>query len=181
LLDKGLEFVQSMCEQAAHQFLRDGDCDEEIAKIKTRLADTNVLADKELERRLKEGPTVEDLALQLDPSKGRSYRVQTMRREPAMPGATKRKDGPLPPNPPNPSPNLRDVSVPMIPASAPTPPRSMSPSPERPAEEVKSPAAPSGDTKLEADDSIGDEYDEMPKLFYKSTRRMMGGGGGGLY
>ncbi|EGY16850.1 uncharacterized protein VDAG_08014 [Verticillium dahliae VdLs.17] len=39
-LDKGLEFVQSMCEHAAHQFLRDGDCTEEIGKIKKRLSDS---------------------------------------------------------------------------------------------------------------------------------------------
>lgn len=49
-LDKGLEFVQSMCEHAAHQFLRDGDCGEEVTKIKQRLAQTKDLASKEMER-----------------------------------------------------------------------------------------------------------------------------------
>lgn len=49
-LDRGLEFVQSMCEHAAHQFLRDGDCGEEVTKIKTRLSQTKDLASKEMER-----------------------------------------------------------------------------------------------------------------------------------
>ncbi|KAI0541071.1 hypothetical protein GGR58DRAFT_54656 [Xylaria digitata] len=49
-LDKGLEFVQGMCERAAHQFLRDGDCNEEIEKIKSRLAKVKELAVSEKER-----------------------------------------------------------------------------------------------------------------------------------
>ncbi|KAK3398236.1 hypothetical protein B0T20DRAFT_353348 [Sordaria brevicollis] len=49
-LDNGLEFVQSMSEHAAHQFLRDGDCGEEVTKIKQRLAQTKDLASKEMER-----------------------------------------------------------------------------------------------------------------------------------
>ncbi|KAK3337920.1 hypothetical protein B0H65DRAFT_307532 [Neurospora tetraspora] len=49
-LDNGLEFVQSMCEHAAHQFLRDGDCGEEVTKIKQRLSQTKDLASKEMER-----------------------------------------------------------------------------------------------------------------------------------
>lgn len=49
-LDKGLEFVQSMCEHAAHQFLRDGDCGEEVTKIKQRLSQTKDLASNEMER-----------------------------------------------------------------------------------------------------------------------------------
>jgi len=38
-LDKGLEYVQSMCEHAARQFLRDGDCAEEVGKISSRMAE----------------------------------------------------------------------------------------------------------------------------------------------
>ncbi|KAI1352928.1 hypothetical protein F5Y01DRAFT_71213 [Xylaria sp. FL0043] len=49
-LDKGLESVQGLCERAAHQFLRDGDCNEEIEKIKTRLVKVKELAIKEKER-----------------------------------------------------------------------------------------------------------------------------------
>ncbi|KAI1304552.1 hypothetical protein F5Y03DRAFT_173233 [Xylaria venustula] len=50
-LDKGLESVQSLCERAAHQFLRDGDCNEEIEKIKSRLVKVKELAVKEKERK----------------------------------------------------------------------------------------------------------------------------------
>jgi hypothetical protein len=39
-----------MCERAAHQFLRDGDCAEEIVKIKERLTATKALADEEMQR-----------------------------------------------------------------------------------------------------------------------------------
>ncbi|KAI1096013.1 hypothetical protein F5B19DRAFT_215273 [Rostrohypoxylon terebratum] len=74
-LDKGLEFVQGMCEHGAHQFLRDGDCSNEIEKIKARLAQTKEIADKEMARVLAEGP--EDSS---EPTKSRSYRPMTMRR-----------------------------------------------------------------------------------------------------
>ncbi|KAK4189298.1 hypothetical protein QBC35DRAFT_149687 [Podospora australis] len=77
-LDKGLEFVQSMCEHAAHQFLRDGDCGEEVSNIQGRLRETKELADKELERIKKEKP--ESLEKEEEP-RGRSYRPQSMRRD----------------------------------------------------------------------------------------------------
>ncbi|KAL7628933.1 hypothetical protein AAE478_000450 [Parahypoxylon ruwenzoriense] len=77
-LDKGLEFVQGMCEHGAHQFLRDGDCSEEIEKIKARLLQTKEAADKELARVLTENP---DGASSPEPVKSRSYRPMTMRRE----------------------------------------------------------------------------------------------------
>ncbi|KEF55530.1 uncharacterized protein A1O9_08280 [Exophiala aquamarina CBS 119918] len=38
-VDKELESVQSLCEVAAHQFLRDGDCQTEMASIKQKLRD----------------------------------------------------------------------------------------------------------------------------------------------
>ncbi|KAI1119451.1 hypothetical protein F5Y14DRAFT_3739 [Nemania sp. NC0429] len=49
-LDKGLEYVQGVCERAAHQFLRDGDCNQEIEKIKVRLVQVQESAVKEKER-----------------------------------------------------------------------------------------------------------------------------------
>ncbi|KAI0447844.1 hypothetical protein F4803DRAFT_545895 [Xylaria telfairii] len=49
-LDKGLEYVQGVCERAAHQFLRDGDCNEEIEKIKIRLVKVKELAINEKAR-----------------------------------------------------------------------------------------------------------------------------------
>ncbi|KAI6093533.1 hypothetical protein F4821DRAFT_1545 [Hypoxylon rubiginosum] len=77
-LDKGLEFVQGTCEHAAHQFLRDGDCSDEVEKIKTRLAQTKEMADKELARMLEENPNAEATAE--PPVQSRSYRPTTMRR-----------------------------------------------------------------------------------------------------
>ncbi|KAI1828133.1 hypothetical protein F4861DRAFT_244616 [Xylaria intraflava] len=49
-MDGGLEYVQGMCERAAHQFLRDGDCNEEVEKIKSRLTKVKDLAVNEKER-----------------------------------------------------------------------------------------------------------------------------------
>jgi hypothetical protein len=76
-LDKGLEYVQSMCEHAAHQFLRDGDCGEEVGNIQRRLGETKEIADKEMERVKREEPE----ALLSGETKGRSFRPHSMRRE----------------------------------------------------------------------------------------------------
>jgi hypothetical protein len=46
-LDSGLEWCQSMCEHAAHQFLRDGNCNTEIAGIKRRLEEVKEIAERE--------------------------------------------------------------------------------------------------------------------------------------
>lgn len=45
--DNHLEAAQSLCEVAAHQFLRDGDCDEEIQGVRMRLDNCLRLAQKE--------------------------------------------------------------------------------------------------------------------------------------
>ncbi|KAK0714576.1 hypothetical protein B0H67DRAFT_488460 [Lasiosphaeris hirsuta] len=79
-LDKGLEYVQSMCEHAAHQFLRDGDCGEEVCNIQRRMAETQELADREMERVKKEEP--ETLQAAEEERRGRSYRPQSMRKIP---------------------------------------------------------------------------------------------------
>jgi hypothetical protein len=47
-LDTGLEWCQGMCEHAAHQFLRDGDCSIEISNIKRRLTEVKEAAEREL-------------------------------------------------------------------------------------------------------------------------------------
>lgn len=47
-LDSGLEWCQSMCEHAAHQFLRDGQCTSEIEGIKSRLQEVWDRAGEEL-------------------------------------------------------------------------------------------------------------------------------------
>ncbi|RYP06206.1 hypothetical protein DL764_003298 [Monosporascus ibericus] len=77
-LDRGLDNVQSMCERAAHQFLRDGDCSEDIEKIKDHLARTKDLADKEMERIHKEIPGASE---EPEPTRSRSYRPTSMRRD----------------------------------------------------------------------------------------------------
>jgi hypothetical protein len=53
-LDNGLQWCQSQCEHAAHQFLRDGDCSQEIEGIKRRLLEVKGTAEKEIERLKKE-------------------------------------------------------------------------------------------------------------------------------
>lgn len=87
-LDKGLEYVQSMCEHAAHQFLRDGDCGEEVANIQRRLGETKELADKEIDRVEREEPERPDSG---EEAKARSFRPHYMRREHG--GSTTSKDG----------------------------------------------------------------------------------------
>ena len=47
--DNHLEAAQSLCEVAAHQFLRDGDCDEEIQGVRIRLDNCLQLAQNETE------------------------------------------------------------------------------------------------------------------------------------
>lgn len=83
-LDKGLEYVQSMCEHAAHQFLRDGDCGEEVENIKRRLSETKDLADKEMKRVQSDPEAAKALE---EPPKTRSFRPQSMRREMGSPTA----------------------------------------------------------------------------------------------
>ena len=78
-LDKGLDYVQGMCERAAHQFLRDGDCADEVEKIKDRLCKTKELADKEMERIAQDDP---DALNECEPTpRTRSYRPTSMRRD----------------------------------------------------------------------------------------------------
>lgn len=86
-LDKGLEFVQSMCEHAAHQFLRDGDCADEIVKIKEKLTETKGSADQELQRRLDNDEDGRLRKMLADgPARTRTYRPQSMRRDAASIG-----------------------------------------------------------------------------------------------
>ncbi|KAH7114944.1 hypothetical protein B0J13DRAFT_681478 [Dactylonectria estremocensis] len=55
-LDKSLEIVQSMCEHGAHQFLRDGDCNDEISKVQKQLTEVLEVATEEIERIQREEP-----------------------------------------------------------------------------------------------------------------------------
>lgn len=78
-LDKGLEFVQSMCEHGAHQFLRDGDCNDEISKVQKRLVEVLEMAGKEAERVQREEPELAKETGEL--GKIRTRRPISMRRE----------------------------------------------------------------------------------------------------
>ncbi|KAF5981587.1 hypothetical protein FBULB1_4698 [Fusarium bulbicola] len=51
-----LEFVQNTCEHGAHQFLRDGDCNDEISKVQKRLTELLEMAKTEKERVEREEP-----------------------------------------------------------------------------------------------------------------------------
>ncbi|KAH7035602.1 uncharacterized protein B0I36DRAFT_240167 [Microdochium trichocladiopsis] len=78
-LDKGLEFVQSACEQAAHQFLREGDCTEQVKKIRARLAATGESATKQLAQgKAGDGVGSEQNSVEATP---RVYRPIIMRRD----------------------------------------------------------------------------------------------------
>ncbi|KAL9948538.1 hypothetical protein D7B24_009171 [Verticillium nonalfalfae] len=154
-LDKGLEFVQSMCEHAAHQFLRDGDCTEEIGKIKKRLSDSKVLADKEMARVEREDPAL--LKESGDAGKARTLRPASMRRE-----LTPVKDRTTPAS----SPMKLEVDD-MLVAEKPVPVVAT----KVVAPDVKLEA---DNDPLEADDDEGVEDMEIPppKLQYRSTRMM---------
>ncbi|KAH6876869.1 hypothetical protein B0T10DRAFT_552346 [Thelonectria olida] len=55
-LREGLENIQSLCEHNAHQFLRDGDCNNEIGKLQKQLKEILNMATKEGHRLRKEEP-----------------------------------------------------------------------------------------------------------------------------
>lgn len=57
-IDKGLEWCQSRCEHAAHQFLRDGECSTDIEDIKRKLTEVKEVAEKEIEKLKNEGEKV---------------------------------------------------------------------------------------------------------------------------
>lgn len=92
-LDKSLELIQSMCEHAAHQFLRYGDCSDEIDKIKERLMTTKATADKELQLILENDTdgSLKMLMLEGGPLRSRTYRPQIMRRDVVSNGAASSK------------------------------------------------------------------------------------------
>ena len=78
-LDKGLEWCQSQCERAAHQFLRDGDCSDEIEAIKKRLLSVKEKSDVEVER-LKKEEVENPPAPRRDAGKSREMRSPQMRK-----------------------------------------------------------------------------------------------------
>lgn len=108
-LDKHLEHVQALCEHGAHQFLRDGDCHEEIETIKKRLADAKACADKEMERIKKEDP---DVLLTPEEPAPRSFRPQSVRRDYSASSLGKPRSRPDAASPsPSPAPSPMPVEV----------------------------------------------------------------------
>ncbi|KAF6515216.1 hypothetical protein HZS61_005122 [Fusarium oxysporum f. sp. conglutinans] len=147
-LDKGLEFVQSMCEHGAHQFLRDGDCNDEISKVQKRLTEVLEMAKTEMERVEREEP-------ELAKETGEMGKVRTRR----------------------PISMRRDMTV-GLKESSPTPTKEenkLEPARLEAAEPilVVDPMAPMAvdPNIMEADEGIDVEM-ELPKLQYRSTRAM---------
>ncbi|KAF6525372.1 hypothetical protein HZS61_011725 [Fusarium oxysporum f. sp. conglutinans] len=147
-LDKGLEFVQSMCEHGAHQFLRDSDCNDEISKVQKRLTEVLEMAKTEMERVEREEP-------ELAKETGEMGKVRTRR----------------------PISMRRDMTV-GLKESSPTPTKEenkLEPARLEAAEPilVVDPMAPMAvdPNIMEADEGIDVEM-ELPKLQYRSTRAM---------
>ncbi|RYC78994.1 hypothetical protein BFJ63_vAg18132 [Fusarium oxysporum f. sp. narcissi] len=146
-LDKGLEFVQSMCEHGAHQFLRDGDCNDEISKVQKRLTEILEMAKTEMERVEREEP---ELAKETgEMGKARKRQPISMRRDMTV----GHKDGsPTPKEEIELEPATLEAAEPIIAADA------MAPMAVDP-------------NIMEADEGIDIEM-ELPKLKYRSTRAM---------
>ncbi|EGU72178.1 hypothetical protein FOPG_18066 [Fusarium oxysporum f. sp. conglutinans race 2 54008] len=147
-LDKGLEFVQSMCEHGAHQFLRDGDCNDEISKALKRLTEILEMAKTEMERVEREEP---ELAKETgEMGKVRTRRPISMRRDMAV---GLKESSPTPTKEENKlEPAKLEAAEPII-AADPMAPMAVDPN------------------ILEADEGIDVEM-ELPKLQYRSTRAM---------
>jgi hypothetical protein len=147
-LDKGLEFVQSMCEHGAHQFLRDGDCNDEISKAQKRLTEILEMAKTEMERVEREEP---ELAKETgEMGEVRTRRPISMRRDMAV---GLKESSPTPTKEENKlEPAKLEAAEPII-AADPMAPMAVDPN------------------ILEADEGIDVEM-ELPKLQYRSTRAM---------
>jgi hypothetical protein len=147
-LDKGLEFVQSLCEHGAHQFLRDGDCNDEISKVQKRLAEVLEMAKTEMERVQREEP---ELAKETgEMGKIRTRRPISMRREMS---AGLKEGSPTPAKEENKQESAKLEAADPTPAPDPMAPMAVDPN------------------IMEADEGIDVEM-EIPKLQYRSTRAM---------
>ncbi|WYZ46048.1 hypothetical protein EsH8_IX_000273 [Colletotrichum jinshuiense] len=157
-LDKALEYVQNQCEHAAHQFLRDGECTEEIGNIQRRLVETKELAAKEMERVKREEPDL--LKSASETNKVRTLRPTSMRRE-----LTAAKDS----NPP--------IAPRRLEIDAKLEPETKSPVTKAIEVDLSHSLEADNDAPIEADNDEGiDDMDITlpPKLNYRSTRAMRG-------
>ncbi|EXK78729.1 hypothetical protein FOQG_16629 [Fusarium oxysporum f. sp. raphani 54005] len=147
-LDKGLEFVQSMCEHGAHQFLRDGDCNDEISKVQERLTEVLEMAKTEMERVEREEPELAKVTGEM--GKVRTRRPISMRRDMTV---GLKESSPTPTKEENKlEPARLEAAEPIL---------------------VVDPMAPMAvdPNIMEADEGIDVEM-ELPKLQYRSTRTM---------
>ncbi|KAF4975392.1 hypothetical protein FZEAL_7801 [Fusarium zealandicum] len=152
-LDKGLEFVQSMCEHGAHQFLRDGDCNDEIGKVQKRLAEVLEMANKETERVQRDEP---ELAKETgEMGKVRTRRPISMRRDLS---AGLKEGSPTPTKEENKLDKAKEEESAKLEAAEPTPMDGTAPLAVDP-------------NIMEADEGIDIDM-ELPKLQYRSTRAM---------
>ncbi|GKT61670.1 hypothetical protein ColTof4_02699 [Colletotrichum tofieldiae] len=161
-LDKCLEYIQNQSEHAAHQFLRDGDCTEEIGNIQRRLAETKELAKKEMERVEKEEPEL--LKATSEANKVRTLRPTSMRRE-----LTAGKDS-------SPAITPRKVEVGSnIEADSKIESESKTPATKTIEVDMSKPLE-ADDAPIEADDEGIDDMEITlpPRLNYRSTRAMRG-------
>jgi len=83
-LDKGLEWCQSRCEHAAHQFLREGECSTEIESIKKRLLEVKDAGMEEL-KRLGEAKSAKVIKRDVPEPKPRQAKSIQVRREYSAP------------------------------------------------------------------------------------------------
>lgn len=173
-LDKGLESVQGLCERAAHQFLRDGDCNEEIEKIKIRLVKVKESAVTEKERAATEHAKDE---IQAESNDTTAYKLEHK----LVPESAHDKDTStldISKAQYNPMPPAKNDLIPEVPSNPafeiePTKRRIHRPAIIR-TQNIAS-AAPSKfprpEAPIEIDEGIGVEADDF-KPVYRSTRRM---------
>ncbi|KAL6405606.1 hypothetical protein AUP68_11367 [Ilyonectria robusta] len=89
-LNESLGIVQNMCKHGAHQFLRDGDCNDEISEVRKHLTEVLEVATEKMERVRREEP---ELSKETDGlGKLRVYRPSRMRREAGIVEAAKTED-----------------------------------------------------------------------------------------
>lgn len=149
-LDKALEVIQGLCEHAAHQFLREGECAQDITKINEKLIETKTTADGEMQKLLENDVDgVLRKTLSEGPVRSRTYRSQSMRPDAAFAKAKATMNGGA---------AISEESAngsPRLAAGPATPPVTLTP------------------ITLEVDEGIGNgsiDSNETPKLQYRSTR-----------
>lgn len=153
-LDKALEVVQGMCEHAAHQFLREGECADDIAKIKDKLTETKTTADDEMQKLLEnDADGALRKTLSEGPVRSRTYRSQSMRRDSAFAKTKTTVNGGV---------AISEESINGSPILTPRSP-------------VTPPVTIGQPITLEVDEGIGNgslDSKETPKLHFRSTRAM---------